>query len=441
MSLSNHELFDALSYSITALFDDSDTSFGSRQMLDRFIARLNSDASPIRLLDLYLYDSDAGHLKREVFAATDACASHLIHSKIPTLAICIPLTDTRNAIVRAFVTGQTTQTSTWNEIFSTSVPPEEAQAVASECGITAVLCVPIGPSGRPYGVLTIHIGKEPDGEKIDDGFYKTIGGLVSIAIRNGKLIKNIEDSKRRLSESNHRIQELDRLKDEFVTLASHELRTPMSAIRGSLSTILEGYTGEISKDARDFLTAAYNENERLLRLVNNLLNISRIEAGRFTFTVKPVRIPQVVNTVINTLAIAAKEKHIGLTYDGDADVPPVAADEDKVQEVLINIIGNAINYTHQGGVTIKTYRDDEMVVTSISDTGSGIEPQDQLRLFKKFSQVGGKDYSRPVGGTGLGLYISKIIIENLEGSIWLDSTPGSGSTFYFSLQVDGGHAV
>jgi signal transduction histidine kinase len=441
MPLPNHQLLDALSYSITALFDDPDISSSSHHVLDRLIERLDGDASPVRLLYLFLYDSDAGYLKREAFAATNACSSQLVHSKIPTLPIHIPLTETRNAVVRAFVTGQMTKTSTWNEIFSVSMPTEESDAVASGCGIASVISVPVGPIGRPYGVLTVHIGKEVEGEMIDEGFYKTIGGLVSIAIRNGKLMKNIEESKLRLSESNHRIQELDRLKDEFVTLASHELRTPMSAIRGSLSTILEGYTGDISKDARDFLTAAYNENERLLRLVNNLLNISRIEAGRFTFTVAPVRIPQVVNNVINTLSIAAKEKHIGLTYEGDADVPPVAADEDKVQEVLINIIGNAINYTHQGAVTVKTYRDDEMVVTSITDTGSGIAPQDQLRLFKKFSQIGGKDYSRPVGGTGLGLYISKIIIENLEGSIWLDSTLGSGSTFYFSLPVDGGHAV
>lgn len=251
---------------------------------------------------------------------------------------------------------------------------------------------------------------------------------------NVRLQEEIEKATGDLRRANEQLKELDKLKDEFVSLASHELRTPMTAIRGSLATILEGYAGEVSPQAREFLTAAYNENDRLIRLVNNLLNISRIEAGRLTFNIETVNMDGIITEVISNLERAAKEKSLFLVYERKGDVPKVRADSDKVREVLINLIGNAIKFTHKGGLTVRTMRKDAVVVTSVTDTGSGIAKTDQDLLFKKFSQVQGS-YAKTSGGTGLGLYISKQIVEGLGGKIWLDSTIGIGSTFYFSLPV------
>jgi signal transduction histidine kinase len=227
---------------------------------------------------------------------------------------------------------------------------------------------------------------------------------------------------------------LDKLKDEFVSLASHELRTPMTAIRGSLSTILEGFAGDISPQSREFLIAASNENDRLIRLVNNLLNISRIESGRFDFIKTPVNMNALIIEVVNNLSEAAKEKNLFLKYEPNSAIPVITTDGDKIREVLINIVGNAIKFTHQGGVTIRIEQKEGLITTSINDSGSGIAPEDQEILFKKFSQARGS-YSQTTGGTGLGLYICKIIIEGLKGKIWLESTVGHGSTFYFSLPI------
>ncbi|OGG08919.1 hypothetical protein A2154_02965 [Candidatus Gottesmanbacteria bacterium RBG_16_43_7] len=251
---------------------------------------------------------------------------------------------------------------------------------------------------------------------------------------NITLKQEIDKATSDLKYANNQLQELDKLKDEFVSLASHELRTPMTAIKGSLSTILEGYAGDVSDQAKEFLTAAYNENDRLLRLVNNLLNISRIEAGRLKFEIHNIKLDSIISDIIANLHSAAEEKSLFLKSESDGQLPPVKADGDMVKEVLINIIGNAIKYTHRGGITVKTKADERKVTISITDTGSGIAKEDQLLLFKKFSQIQG-DYARTQGGTGLGLYISKKIIEGMGGEIWLESKLGVGSTFLFSLPI------
>jgi signal transduction histidine kinase len=265
--------------------------------------------------------------------------------------------------------------------------------------------------------------------------------LVGLAVQNAKLYTSLETTSEKLKvtidqlkKANEQTQNLDKLKDEFVSLASHELRTPMTAIRGSLSTILEGYAGELSKESREFLTAAYNENDRLIRLVNNLLNISRIESGMFKFNIAPVNLNDLIYDVTNSFMAAAKEKSLSFTYNQNKAVPAISADGDKIREVLINLIGNAVKFTHKGGVTVNLEQKEGMLVTSIADTGSGISKDDQDLLFKKFSQVQ-DNYAKQTGGTGLGLYICKIIIEGLKGKIWLDSTLGKGSTFYFSLPI------
>jgi signal transduction histidine kinase len=292
------------------------------------------------------------------------------------------------------------------------------------------------------GVLIFCFTKDADEISEDEkNLIQGFTDIVGLAVQNAKLYTSIEQTTEKLRQTNDQLVhaneqmlEVVKLKDEFVSLASHELRTPMSAIKGSLSTILEGFAGELSKEAREFLVAAYNENDRLLRLVNNLLNISRIESGHFKFTYERVNMNALIIEVTNGLLSAAKEKGITLSYRVNAAVPAIMADGDKIKEVLINIIGNAVKFTHKGGVVVSLEQKEGALVTSITDTGSGIAKEDQELLFKKFSQIQ-EDYAKQTGGTGLGLYICKIIIEGLKGKIWLESTLGKGSTFYFSLPI------
>lgn len=308
------------------------------------------------------------------------------------------------------------------------------------------LVMPLNTEKNQVGILVI--GTKESGEiysEQDLNLVEILAPEAAIAIQNAKayeeirrfnitLQEEVDRATKDLQSANEKLQELDKLKDEFVSLASHELRSPMTAIKGSLSTILDGYAGDITQNSREFLTAAYNENDRLIRLVNNLLNISRIEAGRFTFTLTKINLEKIIREIIQNMQNVATERKIFLKYLGDGQLPMVLGDGDKVKEVVINLVGNALKFTHKGGVTVQLRHKDNMVVTSVTDTGSGIAKEDQELLFKKFSQVG-KNYARPAGGTGLGLYICKQIVEGLKGSIWLESTLEKGSTFYFSLPI------
>jgi signal transduction histidine kinase len=320
----------------------------------------------------------------------------------------------------------------------------EEKSVMRKMEISVV--VPLKAEGDPVGLLILGPKKSGDIYSEEDlNLLEILAPEVAVAIQNAKayeeirrfnvtLQEEINKATNDLKKANVQLQELDKLKDEFVSLASHELRTPMTAIRGSLATILEGYAGELSSEAKEFLTAAYNENDRLIRLVNNLLNISRIEAGRFTFNIAKINLEDVIMEVVNNLNSAAKEKNLILEYKKDGPLPLTIADPDKIREVLINLIGNAVKFTHVGGVTVTTKINGSDIVTSVSDTGSGIAKEDTDLLFKKFSQIQG-DYAKQSGGTGLGLYICKQIIEGLGGKIWLESIMGRGSSFFFSLPI------
>lgn len=347
----------------------------------------------------------------------------------------IPLAAKDNLAIRAMLEVKPIVTGSWADLFAPAYPKAEASKLQQLLGIKTTMVYPVVYHSMTQGVLIFGLGK--DETAVSEGERELISGftdVVGLAVQNARLYTSREETARQLRLANIKLQELDKLKDEFVTLASHELRTPMTAIRGSLATILDGYTGEFSKEAREFLTAAYNENDRLIRLVNNLLNISRIEAGRFSFNITKVDLGKLIEEVTHNLEMAAREKNLFLTYEKVGVMPLVYADEDKIREVLINLIGNAIKFTHTGGITVSQFKKEAMVAVSVKDTGSGIPKEDQDLLFKKFSQIGGS-YAKQSGGTGLGLYICKQIIEGLNGQIWLESALGQGSIFYFSLPV------
>ena len=321
-----------------------------------------------------------------------------------------------------------------SEAFGNGLDTNLLAAVQTELNIKTVSAFPLKGKKKDLGVLMFGVSKRP--QDIPAHEIKTMHGFVNavdIALENSSLYTEVKKTTEKLQVANERLKELDKLKDEFVSLASHELRTPMTAIRGSLSTILDGFIGEINSQVREFLTAAYNENDRLIRLVNNLLNISRIEAGRLVFDIKQIDINKIITEVVNNFQSAAKEKNLQVVYQKNEQLPLVYTDGDKIKEVIINFIGNALKFTQKGGIAISAKRQDSIVVISVADTGPGIAEKDQALLFKKFSQVEG--YSSKTGGTGLGLYISKKIIESLGGKVWIESEVGKGSTFFFSLPV------
>jgi len=229
------------------------------------------------------------------------------------------------------------------------------------------------------------------------------------------------------------LKRLQELKDEFVFVAAHELRTPVAAIKGYLSLLLEGISGPLSDPAKSVVVKVLNANTRLIRLVDDLLQVARSEAGRLTITVKPTEITAPIRETLVELKPLADQKGIVLAYNPAPVLPQVRADTDRVREIMVNLVGNAIKYTlGNGTVTITHELQEGTLVTHITDIGIGIAKEAQQKIFEKFYRVQ-TEKTKSITGTGLGLFIVKQLVEKMGGTIWFTSEEGKGSVFSFSL--------
>lgn len=261
----------------------------------------------------------------------------------------------------------------------------------------------------------------------------------------------------KLASANDQLRKLDNAKTEFISIASHQLRTPITAIKGFSSLLLEGSYGEISESVHGALEKVYTSAERLVNLIEDLLNVSRIESGRMTFTFEPSSVEKLLKELYDNFILIAKTKKFYLELKlPENPFPEIIMDYSKIRELTSNFIDNALKYTEKGGVTIKAEIKNEgvvidengfviegkksefgkMVRITVSDTGIGIPKEEIPYLFKKFSR--GKDVSRlHVGGTGLGLYVGKAIAEAHHGQVWVESDgAGKGSRFIIEIPLE-----
>ena len=230
--------------------------------------------------------------------------------------------------------------------------------------------------------------------------------------------------------------EADRAKSEFISTVSHELRTPMTAIKGYTDLLSGGAVGPLNENQKHFLGVIKNNTDRLIALINDLLDISRIETGRVRFEPAPVKVGEIIADVVEAMAARAQERKLNLTYEVDAGLPEVMGDRGRLHQVLTNLVGNAINYTPQGSVTVETTTAGTAVQVSVHDTGVGIAPEDIGNIFDRFYRAD-DPVVQEASGTGLGLPIVKMFVEMHGGRVWVESESGKGSIFTFILPVCG----
>ncbi len=270
-------------------------------------------------------------------------------------------------------------------------------------------------------------------------FY--LKGHNEISIQKSQLSKNLMDSNEKLKKANLKLQELNLLKEDFVSVASHELRTPMAAIRSYAWMALNKSDVSLSDKLKKYLVRILISTERLINLVNDLLNVSRIEAGKIEINPEPVNLIPLTKDVMDEVYYSKSlEKQVHLVV-AENPTPKVFADPEKLREVMLNLIGNAVKFTPPGGtITVDFFSDGNNVETTIKDTGLGFMKEDLSRIFQKFGKLDNSYVSISTsGGTGLGLYISKNLIDLMHGKIWASSEGlGKGSTFTFSLPVASG---
>lgn len=255
----------------------------------------------------------------------------------------------------------------------------------------------------------------------------TLGMIILLVRWNQALRQQVKERTKQLEKAHKKALAL---KDEFVFIASHELKAPVTAISGFVEFAQEEVKAPEAKKALSNLDKA---NQRLLKLVQDLLEVARAEAGRIEIETSPTDITIPTMDVIENLKPLADKKGLKITYS-KKKLPKVLADPGRVSEILTNLVSNAIKYTENGAITISHKIKDAMAITSVSDTGVGIPKEDFPKIFGKFYRSG-QDLVRAQEGTGLGLFIIKQIVERMDGKIWFESTEGRGSTFFFSLPL------
>ncbi|RKY41139.1 MAG: hypothetical protein DRP85_07060 [Candidatus Makaraimicrobium thalassicum] len=233
-----------------------------------------------------------------------------------------------------------------------------------------------------------------------------------------------------------KIQETMEIKSEFVSLVSHELRTPLTSIKEGISIVLSGIAGKLGGDQKKFLDIAKRNVDRLARLINDVLDFQKLEAGRVEFNMAENDINELVEEVYSAMLPLTDDKGLDFAVRTGDDLPRAKFDKDKITQVLTNIVSNAVKFTEKGGITVATAMEDAGAIrVSVKDTGPGVRLKDISRLFHKFEQLA-RGGDRITGGSGLGLAISREIIEKHGGKIWAESEVGKGTTFHFILPLD-----
>jgi len=374
-------------------------------------------------------NADKAHIVREkdgTFYTTETYGySHEFMGYIKNIPI---RAERASAAGRALLEGQVIH------ITDVKADPEYALVEAQRLGdYRTILCVPMLREGVPIGLLGLTRSEvQPFTDKQIE-LVTTFADQAAIAIENVRLFDEIQDKSRQLEEASQH-------KSQFLANMSHELRTPLNAILGYTELMADGAYGEPSENMLGILQRLEANGRHLLGLINDVLDLSKIEAGQLVLELSDYSIEDIVQTVRSTLEPLAADKKLAFKLELAPDLPPGHGDGRRLTQVLINLVGNAIKFTDTGEVAIKAEAHNGSFHVSVRDTGPGISSADQARLFQEFQQADNA-ITKKKGGTGLGLAISKRIIEMHGGRIWVESQPGQGSTFTFTLPVIVEHQV
>ena len=259
--------------------------------------------------------------------------------------------------------------------------------------------------------------------------------LIRNVIREVEQREQLEILSKELAAANAELKKLDQLKSDFLSFVSHQLRAPLTVIKGYISMIEEGTYGQIPQNILEVLGKVFVSNEKLIRLVNDFLNLSRIEQGRLQFEFEKTSVAALIEEAVGMLKDNAAKRGLTLVWQKPEAVPDITIDKSKVYEIIYNLIDNAIKYTENGSVSVELFKKPKSVVIAVKDTGIGLSSDDQKQLFQRFGRVeAGKKVN--ITGTGIGLYVAKYMVEAQKGRIWAESAGrGKGSTFFVELPL------
>jgi signal transduction histidine kinase len=370
----------------------------------------------VRFCFLFRFDGEFIH-----FAAAHGYAPETIEA-VRTSWPMAPGRET--AVARSILSGAI------EEIPDVRVDPDYAHTHWAELiNFHSIVAVPMVKGDRAVGAIAIARFEKGHFPEWQITLLRVFADQAAIAIENVRLFDEIQDKSRKLAEASEH-------KSQFLANMSHELRTPLNAVLGYTELILDNIYGVTPEKMREALARIERNAKHLLGLINDVLDLSKIEAGQLTLSVADYSIGDLMHAVHAAMAPLAVQKKLRFEVEVPPDLPTGRGDEHRLRQVLLNLVGNAIKFTDSGEVLIKAAAEDASFTVAVHDTGPGISLADQSKLFQQFQQAD-NSITRKKGGTGLGLAISKRIIELHKGKIWVDSRVGHGSTFFFTIPIVG----
>lgn len=309
-----------------------------------------------------------------------------------------------------------------------------------------VFVFPLHSGGQVIGLLCLGAQRSRNYTMIDAKVLATIASELSISIQklllvdevqgfNRRLRREITQATRQLQQKNQQLEQMDKTKDEFLSMASHQLRTPLTSVKGYISMVLEGDAGAISPAQRQLLEEAYTSSERMVHLIGDFLNVSRLQTGKFIIDTKKCDLAQITQQEVDGMQQIAATHSIVVKFKRPARFPELYLDEGKIRQVIMNFLDNAIYYSPEGKqIIVKLAIEDGEAVLRVVDTGLGVPAAAAKKLFTKFYRADNARRQRP-DGTGIGLYLAKKVIDGHHGNIVFTSEEGRGSTFGFRLPI------
>jgi len=338
----------------------------------------------------------------------------------------VPLDDDHFLSSRAIMRRDIVQSP---DIFAEEWPSERMRQRAHRSGYRAVLCAPMLRDNAAIGAIAVNRAAAGAFSEKEVTLLKTFADQAVIAIENVRLFREIQEKGRQLEVANKH-------KSEFLANMSHELRTPLNAIIGFSEALLEKMFGEMNEKQEDYLKDIHSSGGHLLSLINDILDLSKIEAGRMELEPSEFNLPAALRNAMTLVRERAQNHGIALELHVDPQVGEIHADERKVKQIVVNLLSNAVKFTPDGGrIEVDAHPNGSSVQVSVKDNGVGIAEKDQQAVFEEFRQVGG-DYTTKLEGTGLGLALTRRFVELHGGEISLESEPGKGSTFTFTLPLN-----